>query len=349
MVSCSLLRDDSSLKVEGAVKSPLSFLMTKYLSYIAAFIVSAFILMPPLDISPIMGFNMAIWTGVVLIFAFLGFSLLRTSMNPFLKALSVYLFIISFLSACPHVSFNCYCVIVACLGLYLVFTKITRWEPIFKGIEGAFWVICVLLVMQSLNKDSLLSFGSKEGTLYGCAMNKMMMCSLLACMAPFLLIRNKFYSIPLLILFVLKQHDFFFLSRWNSEFIYGRPNVWFYTLKTYLQHPFVGWGMGTYKFIFPAISVNFANPSAGYLKDATKWLQAHNDYLQVLWEAGGIGLGLFMAYIISVFVKSRKDIYKIIGLVIMGLNMMIYFPMRMIQVIPLMILWGAYCEKGHYE
>lgn len=106
------------------------------------------------------------------------------------------------------------------------------------------------------------------------------------------------------------------------------------------QRPFFGWGIGTFKNVFPAICVERKT-------EASLYKTAHSCWLEILFEAG------YPAFIFSILVAIYVGLvlywiggYTLLaGLVMIVVNMMGHFPTREIQCVPLIILFFAYCEQ----
>ena len=96
-------------------------------------------------------------------------------------------------------------------------------------------------------------------------------------------------------------------------------------------------GFGTFKGLFPALGGMVAIP----------WKTAHNCWLQIFFEGGGLWLTVAFGYFMSLAVRLFRNggTYScFIGLMMIGANMMIHFPTRMIQTVLLIIFFCAYCE-----
>jgi O-antigen ligase len=72
-------------------------------------------------------------------------------------------------------------------------------------------------------------------------------------------------------------------------------------LKMFAQKPALGWGLGTFPEIYPQFSTLSTNLQVG---------MAHNDYLQLLVEMGGLGLATVLWFLLTLFrcaLKKLKD------------------------------------------
>ncbi len=67
-----------------------------------------------------------------------------------------------------------------------------------------------------------------------------------------------------------------------------RTDVWAYAIKDWLAHPVLGWGTGQWPFRIPVAQVT--DDTISVHKEV--FVQAHNEYLQVLYDGGLIGLVL---------------------------------------------------------
>lgn len=99
---------------------------------------------------------------------------------------------------------------------------------------------------------------------------------------------------------------------------------------------FLGHGLDTFMYLFPV-----------YKHDPNPFGQAHNFYLQQLWECGLIGLGLVLWWIFSLAIRLyRSRLYiRFSGLVMICTNMFFTFPERMTQTALLLVLYVALCEQ----
>ena len=100
----------------------------------------------------------------------------------------------------------------------------------------------------------------------------------------------------------------------------------------------MGWGISSFKFIFQALSV-------GMFKNEGMWFQAHNDWLQVLFEMGIFGFIIILSFVSNLVIKIRKYFYLLFGLGMIGLDMCIHFPLHTIQTVLIVIAFLSYCEK----
>jgi O-antigen ligase len=95
----------------------------------------------------------------------------------------------------------------------------------------------------------------------------------------------------------------------------GRAHFWSVTLQIIKAHPFVGTGLGA----FGVVYTRFDTRNGMFRLE-----QAHNDYLQVLSDAGIIGAALALAFVVLLFYKalvrarSRDDFRRGVALAALG-------------------------------
>lgn len=392
MVERSIRQAESKGKTGGGEKSPSSNFMKTILSYIASFGLGLLIIAPPLDYSIPVMVNSYAWVYVAIVSGFFGMFIMSQKVHSAIKTLSAYLFITCFYSAAPYLSFNAYILIV--LSIYgFILMQECDYKILLNVLESVFWFEVILAVMQLLGRDKLINFDRAEPVFLGTVMQYMRFSSVLAVVAPFLLIKNKWYIVPLGALCVISQSSsfslaviggvgvYFFLicetrdririalgtafvaviyalfidrTSFNVAFTCGRVGVWADIVRTWIMdttgpsnvlplHGPVDWkatifghGIDMFMPLFPI-----------YKHDPNPFGQAHNDWLQILWEIGLVGFGLFMAYVVSLMKRlyALKEYIFIGGLFILGINMFFAFPQRMTQTMFLMVAYSAFCEQ----
>lgn len=375
--------------------------MKKVSSFLLGFFIAALAVAPGITFNIPVIVNSIAWRYMVILAGLLGFLLLFQNTRSNLKVLIIYLFATCFLSQVPYISFNAYVLIVATLYFFL-WAKSADYEYVFKFIEAAFWLEVALITMQHFGADTLLMFDNTdfEKLFHGTALQPMRLGSLLAIMSPFLLVRNKWYMVPLLILSVMSHtlgfslalvagavtYSFFkyrqvfvgFLlvmvpfviyvclsnDHIHAELTWGRWPVWGLIIQTWafdtmrnfhgftgaasalnpspqagpfsMKYFLFGHGIDTFLQLFPF-----------YKYDPNPFGQAHNDWLQLLWETGLIGFIIFIDYCAKLLseLHQKKEIVLIAGLAIIAFNMFFAFPWRMTQTVLLMVTFVAWCEK----
>ena len=130
-------------------------------------------------------------------------------------------------------------------------------------------------------------------------------------------------------------------------FLYTKAH---WLLKAVVIYCFV---MGTYKFLFPVWGKDVAfGITDEWRREGLKgnwlcWPQAHNCPLQILFEIGFLGLAIMASFIgfIGYRLYKLKKTTLLSGLVILLTIMCFHFPTRMIQTVPMIILFLAICQK----
>ena len=85
----------------------------------------------------------------------------------------------------------------------------------------------------------------------------------------------------------------------------GRLTIWKDTWQLVRQRPLLGWGPGTFPSLYPTVRTE---PSD------LRWMEAHNDYLQLLAELGVIGLLLFLVPMAALWRSLARQAWREDGL-----------------------------------
>ena len=338
---------------------------------ITAFIVCLIALIPNIPIQTTILANTKLWFYFVIVSGTLGFFFLYTKAHILLKITLIFLFVNSIVSQAPYLSMTAYFWIVIIAYFYIFCLEIKSYEFILKGIQCVFFVNLTILILQSFGYDKLFNFGQKQITYMGILGNRTIQGSFLIMLMPYLMMYRKINFIPMGLtiliyksfggllsllgglLFLLKKKwlilliliilifSFAYKNRIAANYRIGRWVAWKKTIQLTNEHPFFGYGMGTYKAIFPAKTGDFG------IGDKLVWEQAHNCFLQIGFECGYIVLGLLVTFISWLFYRLYKLKNKILlsGLMMIIINMTWSFPTRMCQVVPLLILFLAICTK----
>jgi hypothetical protein len=352
------------------------------ISYIVSFLLAGLAFYPamPFQIpaSIIVTVNSFVCLYVIMFSGFVGFTLLTTKLPLSLKILAVYLWVVSFFSAAPYLSFNCYILIVLMYLLFMFIQK-CRLDILLNVLQMVFWYQMAWGFVQLFGKDVLINFHRPQPVFLGTILQIMRFGSLLAILAPFLILKNKWYIIPLAIVGIIihkasfglailggtfvylmlrqKKHrlwialsmialivmfTFYTWESWRAALLFGRFPWWHRIIDTMMPRIWTGWGMGTFTNLFGVL-----------LNDPGAFAQAHSDHLQTTWEVGLIGYGLIMAYAISLIRKlyQIKSYLLIAGLVCIAINMAGAFPCRMSQSVLLIIAFLGICQQtvNHYK
>ena len=131
-----------------------------------------------------------------------------------------------------------------------------------------------------------------------------------------------------------------------EEFLGVRYKMWSYLIKTGIpRHWVIGWGPGQFKAVMPMIFDGMKQTGQG------SWLQAHNEYLQLWFEHGIVGIILLCGFVFTTLKKVFKKIIignlymyiafcgVIAGLINSGANFMMHSTVAVFW-----ILWMAMIE-----
>jgi len=365
----------------------------KLLSYLIGVCLGLLIVAPPIGYNIPMFVNSFHWCYLMVAAGMFGMFLMSQSLHWSIKALVVYLFGACFFSQAPYLSFNAYALVVASVYAYLLFQKVEK-KIIYNILEAAFLLQLVIVSMQLLGKDTLLNFDRPEKVFLGTVMQYMRLSSLLAVLSPFLILRSKWYIIPIGILCILSKSSGFAVSLLVGTFLYlvlthrryfpliaslcliafigyamydfgsfqgaidprcgGRMSSWYATFITWFTDTskstvapflygtfnwkwfFFGHGMDTYLPLFPV-----------YKHDYNPFPQAHNCWLQFLWEIGLVGFGLISYYCTRVAIRLyvRRQYLVLAGMACLATNMFFAFPTRMTQTALLLVCYLALSER----
>lgn len=110
----------------------------------------------------------------------------------------------------------------------------------------------------------------------------------------------------------------------------GRFNIWSMCMKYWVQNvdPFIGAGIGTFQMYGPAIQIADAlirKQPEGTMIPGFLWM--HNDWLQILFETGAIGLILIVA-LYGISLKKSYNSVTFQVLIIFGAISLIQMPLR---------------------
>lgn len=366
--------------------------MKKTLSIFAALFLSLLVIAPSINYSIPLIVNSYHWVYLVVAMGLLGLLVWYLEIHPLLKALSLFLFVSCFFSQAPYLSFNAYVLVV--FSIYLLFAlRHCDFKIVLNFVEAAFWFQILLAVMQLMGRDKLLNFDRNDHVFLGTMLQYMRFASLLAVIAPFVILKNRLYIIPLSIACAISQSSTFAMSLFAGAMVYllltlrekkklimamalvavgagiyaaydwgsfrgaiipsngGRLLSWWALLQTWvlntesspagpnLQGPFnlqwflAGHGMDTFLPLFPI-----------YKHDANPFPQAHNDWLQLLWETGIIGFSLVAGYAVSVWRKVKDPLIRA-GMACIAVDMFFAFPMRLTQSMFLIVAFLAMAEQ----
>jgi O-antigen ligase len=320
---------------------------------------------------------------MTIVSGFLAFLFLYQNVSTWLKLLVVWCFVSCFLSSAPFISFTMFWSVIVCAYYYSLCMRIKDFTPVKRAIQAIFFLIVVLIIAQLSGKDTLLNFKEsapdilhgKVTPVLGLIGNKMMASSFVCVLSPFLIITPLNWILLILVSFiswssgaVLSVFAGLVVYMWQFKrlrnlivtaavivplvFAYntgkiktfqskaGRRLVYIKTFELSLKRP-MGYGIGTYKVLFPALCGKEIRDQ----QPGRAWNTTHNDYLQILFEGGFIGLFLLLGWIISIL-RKVKDPVMLSGLTILAVNMTCHFPMRLVQSAFVILMFLAYLSKG---
>jgi O-antigen ligase len=78
-----------------------------------------------------------------------------------------------------------------------------------------------------------------------------------------------------------------------------RPKIVHDGLRMFLQHPILGWGLGTFPTVYPEFRSFYTNLFVN---------EAHNDYLQLLVETGIVGFSLMIWFLIQLYRRGLSGL-----------------------------------------
>lgn len=314
------------------------------------------------------------WLWIVLIAGFFGVFTLTISTNFTLKLIAIGSFILCFFSSIPYLSFTAYVPVVVCCYFYILCTRIEDWTMILKAGQALVVFNLLVIFMQLIGHDPLLNFGKFHVEQFGTIGQHMQMGSLSVILSAILISFNPLnFIFPLLVgiichsswtflcagigIFTYLYNDRKFLSKsilaifisifiiWgfctnkfyeNTHRDSSRLVVWQKTIEIANKKPWTGWGIGTYKDLFHVISG----------LDQVPYRNAHNFVLQLLFEVGypATGCLLFALGGLLWALYTGRLWLPLSGAVMIISDAMVHMPDRMIQTVPLIILFLALCQ-----
>jgi len=317
--------------------------MIKYLVLIPLLLLA---LTPPQPFQVPMIANSFLWLWLVLISGFLGVFYIFTKADIILKILSVYLFISCFFSKAPAISFSAYFSVIACLYYYLLCLKLKDWSWVYKSILGVLFLNIIFMLAQFMRTDTVLNFAQVDPIRFGTIGNGMQLKSFIIVLSAFIISYKKFsfikkYLKQIIVGAVIFCVFYLFWHKVIPAFLYARGPVWLYTLKLSLKEPIFGYGIGTYKALFPALSHYSVAGTEGI------WMTAHNCLAQIIFEAGYIGAGLVVAFFGKTFYRviKQRNLYLTIGMSLLTFTLMVHFPDRMIEAVLIIVAYLAFVNK----
>lgn len=315
-----------------------------------------------------------IWLWLVLIAGFLGVFTFFIKTSLVVRFIAFSAFVNCFFSAVPYLSFSSYISVIACCYFYILCTKIENWKIVFKALQAVVILNVFLMFMQFISHDPLLNFRVFHVEHYGIMGQHMQMASFIVIISALLLTVSKFYFLIPLAVALFCHSSWSFLCVALGCFVYlfqinaklagyliiscallfgvwvikdhkisenmssesGRFGVWKKSIELSNQRPWSGWGIGTYKDLFAPLSQ----------MQCTPWRNAHNFIIQLIFEVGyplTLCLVLSLGGLLWALFKAKAWLL-LSGLVMITTDAFIHFPDRMIQAVPLLIVFFAFCK-----
>lgn len=348
--------------------------MDKVLSYILPIVVAALTIIPPDPFEiPV---PVSYWTYLIAVSGFLGLYLWFINTNLIVKLVGTLAFLNCFFSVAPYLSFSAYIWIVAGCYFYIGCTRMATWDIMWSVLKTVVFLNALCFAIQAIGWDRLFNFG-REVSCFGVIGQHMQMGSFSVIISAVLInIHPAFIVFPFITAILCKSVwtglcagvGLFFLvqnKRLRKIIILvglvafiiagslagkfesnlspnnGRLVVWSKTMAMMKEHTWTGWGVGTYKAVFP--------PMSG-MPHIFPWRSPHNCWLQILFETGYIGLFFALTSAVGLFFtlcwlsRCPGGAALVAGFLMISLDMCVHFPTRMIQCAPLIIMFLAYCE-----
>lgn len=180
-------------------------------SYFVALLVSLLVLAPPINYDIPVIVNSFSWLYIVIASGLFGMYLFSTRLPLAFKILTPYLFVTCFFSAAPYLSFNAYILLVATMYFFILCME-CDFKIITNMVEAVFWFEVVLTVLQLLDKDTLINFDRTDKVFFGTLMQTMRLSSVYALIAPFMILKKKWYVIPVMAVAILSKNVAFALA-----------------------------------------------------------------------------------------------------------------------------------------
>lgn len=342
--------------------------MKNIYAILACLIAVTLAVIPPIDFV-IMNPQGKYWLWMVMLCACAGIGTLFIKTDWVVKVIAVDGLVNCFYSSLPYVSFTSYVSLVLCCYLYIMASRITDWGIIFKGLQVVVLLDLLIFLMQAIHHDPLLNFGLRDVRHFGTLGQHMQMASfgvvisslLISFMSinfivPFLfaffchsswgflsagvgmaimtLKYNKYCALVFVCLLVISALAWS-LHEHKVTTISGRLPVWQKSIHLANEHPWVGWGIGSFKDLFLPIS-----------RMTSQWKEAHNFILQLCFEVGYLRTGALLLGLgwLCWSLFKRNQWLLLSGLSMLLTDALVHFPDRMLQTVPMLVLFFAYTK-----
>lgn len=351
--------------------------MRNFLSYLAGIILVVVSSLPFINIRIMAPGESFPW--IFFLAGTAGFFTLFIRTHPVIKIAAIGGLLNCFLSSAPLLSFIAYFQLLFCCYFFILCTRI-RYAPVMTMLQAFLLFNVFILGMQAIGQDPLMNFN--DNIYFGTVGQHMQMGSFSVILSACLLVMSPWnFLFPIVTGFVCNSAGAF-LSVSVGMMVYmmphkriktiaavalllsivfviwmivtqkfvqniggsGRLGVWIKSIVLGMEHPIMGYGMGTYKHLFPPLSQ----------LDVIPWKTAHNCWVQIFFETGITGLLVsagYFCYLVKEMLKllnraiyRQRAIVLLSGLAMMATNMMFHFPTRQITTVLLIIFFLAYCQ-----
>ena len=316
--------------------------MKKIIPYLVSAVIAIQAFTPPFQMAVRLTDSPLQFVWMFLLCGFLSLYFVFTKAHILAKILLPYLFINCFLSAGPWISMTSFVWVTVAAYFYLLCLEIEDWEPVFKTVGCILAVELLLFVLGALGKDSLYNFGQAHIVCIGSVGNTMQFKSLIMILVAILIQRFKAlrqYLLGIYITLGIVAVWYFFAHKVGPNFMYARGPVWWKAIELWRNHKWVGYGLGTFKALFPSLG-------HGHYEIEGAWTNAHSFPVQMLFEIGLIGSSILFIYAKSLLKNCRGVL--LLGVLLVGFTLLFHFPDREPSTALLIILFVALIERKQY-
>ena len=141
--------------------------------------------------------NSFLWLFLVVISSLLMlFLVFQSKLDRILKFLMVYILIGCFFSQIPYFSFNALILLSVTMCFFLLL-KECDFSILINMAQAVFWVEIIFAAVHFVGKDTLMNFGRPEPVFFGTILQHMRFASLMCILSPIVLLKSKWYIIPI--------------------------------------------------------------------------------------------------------------------------------------------------------
>lgn len=343
--------------------------MTNIYLWLTLLITTTLSLIPPINFI-IKNPENPYWLWMIMVSGAAGIFTIFIKTNLCVRLIAIGGFINCFLSSIPYISFTSYVSLILCCYLYIMASRIKRWTMIFKALQAVVILDLLIFLMQAIHHDPLLNFGIKDVEHFGTLGQHMQMGSFgviitailinfskinlfiglifaIFCKSSwsfvcvgigfFVILLNRDIKSACCILVVIVSILFVWaIHEHKTDSISGRLPVWQKSIEIINKHPWKGYGIGTFKVLFTPLS----------RMRYSVWKEAHNFIIQLAFEIGypATGAILFGLGCLIWVLFQRNQWGLLSGLSMIMTDALVHFPDRMMQTVPMIVIFLAYCS-----